>query len=75
MKGPGKGSAICGRARPIHQTAGCPISAVPVHRVVPELNAFRCNPLSSKYKKAAVESLPPEKATRKKSYSAKSGTL
>jgi len=38
-------------------------------------NAFRCNPLSSKYKKAAVESLPPEKATRKKSYSAKSGTL
>ena len=32
-------------------------------------------PLSSKYKKAAVESLPPEKATRMKSYSAKSGTL
>lgn len=48
---------------------------MPVDRVVPDLNAFRCNPLSSKYKKAAVEFLPPEKATRMKSYSAKSGTL
>ena len=73
---PGKGSAICGRAGPIHQTAGSPISAVPVNRVVQELNAFRCDPpVESVQEKAQSSPCPPKRLQAWKPYSRQIGTL